>query len=210
MGCLFSSSPSEEGDRHRKNPQPEQSSIPPPRNESAPETTSPTLNIGPRNPNANKNAQNSTLNRRVLGTSFTDRQQREKQNFNNIVQQARSAFIDISAQQRTQVSPLSPQALVLTAQCEELLSNEPVNNLRNGFFESKTPNTIFTSIDSNPNSTNDNSLESIVNAILEPTNFQVLELAFLCAQEACLALVEGTVPLVQNSLIITQAEFEEN
>ena len=215
MGCLFSSSPSEEsGDRHRKNPQLEDPLIPNSTNSStnqtsanAADTSSPALTMGARTPA--KKQPGAGFTPRVLGTSFTDKQQREKHNFQNIVQQARQAFIDISAQQRAQVSPLSPQALSLTAQCEILLSSEPVPNLRNGFFESRVPNTVFTSIDNSPNSNAENSVDNIVNAILEPPNFPVVELAYACAQEACYALVEGTVQVVQNSLVIGQAEFEE-
>lgn len=214
MGCLFSSSSAEEtGDRHRKNPQPEESSIPNPNttNSTAPtanDTNSPALNINRNIGTPGKKALGQFP--RVLGTSITDKQQREKHNFQNLVQQARQAFIDISSQQRVQVSPLGPQALSLTAQCELLLSSQMIPNIRNGFFESNVPYTVFTSVDTNPNSNAENSVDNIVNAILEPPNFEVVELAFACAQEACYALVEGTVQPVGNTLVISQAEFEDN
>jgi hypothetical protein len=219
MGCLFSSSSSEEsGDRRRKQTQQEESTLPTPQqtqqstNTQANPTATPTLTINSNTQNKfNINNNNlGGLNSRVLGTSITDSKLREKLAFQSLVQTARQAFMDISAQRRLQVSPLSPQALALTAQCEALLSFEKIPNIKNGFFEAKIPYTMFTSMDTNPSSNSENSVDNIVNSILEPPNYQALELAYACSQEACFALVEGTQQVTTNSLVISLAEFEDN
>lgn len=223
MGCLFSSGSAEDqGDRRRKNAQNEESTLPNPQNANQnqqnanttntqqirPNDDSPALNMNRNMNTLNKNKQLNGLSR-VLGTSITDNQQREAHILQNVIQQARLAFIDIAAQRRQQITPLSPQALSLTAQCEVLLSSEMVPNLRNGFFESHVPFTVHTSVDTNPNSNAENSVDNIVNQILDAPNFQMVELAYACAQEACYALIEGTVQVVQSDLLITQAEFED-
>eukprot|EP00461_Guttulinopsis_vulgaris_P003421 UN03422 len=219
MGCLFSTPTTEDQeDRHRKNinAQQEEPLIPNPTESSRPmgtanipETASPALTIGSR-PNQGRQQSGQNFNARLLGASYTDKAQREKQNFNNIVQQARQAFIDISAQHRPHVTQLSYNALQLTAAAEQLLSNEPVPNLRGGFFEAKIPQSVFNTLDPDINSMSDNSVNNAVSTILGEPDMAIVELAYLCAQETCMALARGAIPLIPNSLVITQAEFADD